>query len=117
MFHEGSKKEEGARDVAWSGCRRSVIAHRNTQPVFRRGAPPPTLNEERKRANARGVNFKVDPNTRTTSFAGELSSGFTFASTWTRSTGREKEGKEEEEEEGSSFEVEKELTARWPGTL
>lgn len=92
-----------------------VIAHRNTQPVFRRGLaalpPPPTLNEERKRANARGVNFKVDPNTRTTSFAGELSSGFTFASTWTRSTGREKEGKEEEREGGWSFEVEKELTA------
>lgn len=42
-----------------------VIAHRNTQPVFRRGLaalpPPPTLNEERKRANARGVNFKWIP--------------------------------------------------------
>lgn len=46
-----------------------VIAHRNTQPVFRRGLTalplPQPPNEERKRANARGVNFKVDPNTRT----------------------------------------------------
>lgn len=50
--------------------------HRNRTPEHATGissgpdraSPPPTLNEERKRANARGVNFKVDPNTRTTSF-------------------------------------------------
>lgn len=89
-----------------------VIAHRNMQPVFRPGslplrpsswrAPTPPLTsgrETRKRTNARGVNFKVDPNTRPLpSRQSSALSGFTFLRLPTRfartetTTGAERRG-------------------------
>ena len=118
-WEERGRKEEGAR---WRRCRvirmqtAIVIAHRNTQPVFRPASlllslsllplvlaktPTPLTSgrETRKRGErARGVNFKVDPNTRPLpSRQSSALSGFTFLRLRTRSPGQKPRGRREEE--------------------